>query len=295
SYLTGDAFSTVPSLSSLNEIERQQRTNLALFALNTWKITPDLQLDVGLRQNFNSQFGNYLTPSTGIRWAATPTLALRGSWALVQRNPGLDQLYVFDTVHNWLPNANLKPETGSAWTAGLDVEFAPGLTGQFTYFGNSLNDRLSIVAGRWANVGLVNTNGLEAALRWKLSPEWSTTLSYTYTDARIATGVETGLQLSTVPFSVAQLGIGYNSGGWQVNLYANYNSGARRALFTSPGVSNRDFSPSFLNLDLNVRVPLTSGLGLVLFIENLTDVSYEKVNRIYQPGMTVRVGLQTNL
>jgi vitamin B12 transporter len=202
---------------------------------------------------------------------------------------------VFDTVHNWLPNANLKPETGSAWTAGLDVEVTPGLTGQFTYFGNSLNDRLGIIAGRWTNIGLVNTNGLEAALRWKLSPEWSTSFSYTYTDARIATGVETGLQLSTVPFSVAQLGIGYSSAGWQVNLYANYHSGARRALFTTAGVSTTEFSPSFFNLDLNARVPLGQTMGLLIGLENLTGVSYEKVNRIYQPGLTFRIGVQTGL
>ncbi len=294
-YLTGDVLSTAPNLSALNELERQQRTNTALFALNTWNISPAVQLDLGLRQNLNSQFGNYLTPSAGVRWAATPTLAVRGSWALVQRNPGLDQLYVFDTVHNWLPNANLKPETGSAWTAGLDVEVTPGLTGQFTYFGNSLNDRLGIIAGRWTNIGLVNTNGLEAALRWKLSPEWSTSFSYTYTDARIATGVETGLQLSTVPFSVAQLGIGYSSAGWQVNLYANYHSGARRALFTTAGVSTTEFSPSFFNLDLNARVPLGQTMGLLIGLENLTGVSYEKVNRIYQPGLTFRIGVQTGL
>jgi vitamin B12 transporter len=292
SYLTGNVFSTSPSLRGLNELENRQRTDTALFALNTWNLSPEVQFDFGLRQNLTSEFGNYLNPSAGVRWAATPTLAVRGSWAAVQRNPGLDQLYVFDTVHNWLPNPDLKPETGSAWTIGLDAEITPGLTGQFTYFGNSLNDRLSIVAGRWANVGLVNTNGLEAALRWQLTPEWSTTLSYTYTDARIASGAGTGLQLSTVPFSVAQFGIGYRSGGWQVNLFANYNSGARRALFTPSGISPTEFSPSFLNLDLTARLPLTQALGLVVSLENLADVTYEKVNRIYQPGLTVRIGIQ---
>jgi len=53
---------------------------------------------------------------------------------------------------------------------------------------------------------------LEAALRWQLSPEWSTFLNYTYTDAKIETGPESGLQLGLVPYSVGQLGIGYQSG-----------------------------------------------------------------------------------
>jgi len=94
---------------------------------------------------------------------------------------------------------------------------SPSLTGQFTYFGSSLDDRLGIQSGRWANIGLVNTNGLEAALRWQLSPEWSTFLNYTYTDAKIETGPESGLQfrLGSLP---VQLGIGYQGAGRLIYL-----------------------------------------------------------------------------
>nr|WP_045054468.1 TonB-dependent receptor [Aliterella atlantica] len=292
--LNGDVLSTAPNLSRLNESESRDRFSTALFALNTWKINNALQADLGLRQNFNSEFGSYLNPSVGLRWAASGNVALRGSWAGVQRNPGLDQLYIFDTVHNWLPNPDLEPEKGSSWTAGVDVKLSPSLTGQFTYFGSSLSDRLGIQNGRWANIGRVNTNGLEAALRWQISPQWSTFLNYTYTDAKIKSGAEAGLQLGLIPFSVAQFGVGYNSNGWQVNLYASYFGGARRAFFLNPGDSNTDYSPSFLNLDLAARVPLWRNLGLNLYLENLADVRYEKSNRIYHPGLTFRVGVSSD-
>jgi vitamin B12 transporter len=212
----------------------------------------------------------------------------------VRRNPGLDQLYLFDTVHNWLPNPNLKPELGSTWTAGIDLRFTPTITAQFTYFGNTLEDRISVVAGRWENIGLVNTNGYEAAVRWQITPQFSALANYTYTDARIETGADKGLQLSTVPFSVGQVGVGYQNSGWQVNVYASYNSGSRRALFTDTGVSSREFSPSWLNLDFTARVPITNNLAFLLYLENLANVRYEKVNRIYQPGLTIRVGLNAN-
>lgn len=90
---------------------------------------------------------------------------------------------------------------------------------------------------------------------------------------------------------MGQVGIGYQNAGWQVNLYASYNSGSRRALFTDVGVSNREFSPAWLNLDLNARVPLTKTLAFLVYLENLANVSYEKGNRIYQPGLTIRVDL----
>lgn len=294
SLLTGEALSTVPQLAQFNGEVDRDRLQAALFALNTWQITRNFQAEFGLRQNFTNEFGSYLNPSVGARWAVSPTVALRGSWVSVHRNPGLDQLYIFDTVHNWLPNPDLDPETGSSWTAGVDVQFARGLTGQFTYFGSRLNDRLAIQSGRWTNIGLVNTNGLEAAVRWQISPQWSTFLNYTYTDAKIGSGVEKGLQLSTVPYSVGRFGIGYASNGWEVNLYASYFSGARRALFLRPGDSNLDFSPSWLNLDLGLRIPVTRGLGVTVFLENLADRTYEKANRVYQPGLTYRIGLQSD-
>jgi vitamin B12 transporter len=291
-FLNGDVLSTAPNRINLNETENRDRFQAAIFAVNTWKLTEVLQIDVGLRQNFNSEFGSYLNPSVGTRWAMTPGIAMRGSWVSVQRNPGLDQLYVYDTVHNWLSNPDLSPEMGSSWTAGLDVGFSPSLIGQFTYFGSRLEDRLGIQAGRWENIGLVRTNGVEAALRWQMTPEWSTFLNYTYTDAEIQTGMEQGLQLAMVPYSVAQLGIGYASAGWQLNFYASYNGGSRRAFFVNPGERSTGFIPSWLNLDLSARVPVTQNIGLVVYLENLADVSYEKANRIYHPGLAFRFGLQ---
>ncbi|MGI0484009.1 TonB-dependent receptor plug domain-containing protein [Pantanalinema rosaneae CENA516] len=288
---TGETSSTVPRLIQLNEVEDRDRTNVALFALNTVNILDNLQVELGLRQNFNTEVGNSADPSVGLRWDLTPNLAWRGSWVSVRRLPGLDQLYLFDTVHNWLPNPGLKQEVGSAWTTGIDFQLNSDLTVQLTYFGNRLKNRLAVVAGRWENIGLVDTNGFEAAVRWRITPQFSVSANYTYTDAQIKTGADRGLQLSTVPFSVAQVGLGYDWNGWQVNLYANYHSGSRRALFTATGDDPRDFSPSWLNLDLNARIPILQNVGLLIYLENLADVSYEKVNRIYQPGLTFRVGL----
>ena len=295
--LIGDVLSTNPSQIANNEKEDRSVLNTALFAVNTWKISDALQADLGVRQNFDSQFGSYFNPSVGLRYAVNPVVAMRGSWAGAQRNPGLDQLYVFDTVHNWLPNPDLKPETGSNWTAGIDVKLSNNLLGQFTYFGNSLDNRLGVIAGKWQNIGLVDTNGLEAALQLKIANEWATFLNYTYTDAQIKTGTDKGLQLGLIPYSLLQTGIGYQKNGWQGNLYATYNSGSRRSIFNNAGVGDKstDFAPSFFNLDLSGRIPVSKNLGLTFYLENILGEQYERVNRIYSPGFTFRVGLTSSL
>ncbi|AFY50490.1 outer membrane cobalamin receptor protein [Nostoc sp. PCC 7524] len=293
--LDGITDSTSPNRIAFNEVENRSVLNTALFAVNTWNISDRFLVDLGLRQSFDSQFGNYLNPSVGLRYAMSPNLAVRGSWASGQRNPGLDQLYLYDTVHGWLSNPDLKPETGSSWTGGVDVNFSQNLTGQFTYFGSSLDNRLGIIQGQWQNIGLVDTNGFEAALRWRLASNWSTFFNYTYTDAQIKTGTERGLQLGLIPYSNLQAGIGYEKDGWQANLYATYNSGARRALFLNPSDRNTDFSPSYVNFDLSGRIPLNRGLGLTFYLENLLGEQYERVNRIYSPGFTFRVGLSSGI
>ncbi|MDM3856151.1 MAG: TonB-dependent receptor [Aphanizomenon gracile PMC649.10] len=295
--LIGDVLSTNPALIAKNEREDRSTFNTALFAVNIWQLSDALQADLGVRQNFDSQFGSYFNPSVGLRYAVNPAIAVRGSWAGAQRNPGLDQLYVFDTVHNWNSNPDLKPETGSTWTAGIDVRLSANLLGQFTYFGNSLDNRLGIINGRWENIGLVDTNGLEAALQLKIASAWSTFINYTYTDAQIKTGTEKGLQLGLIPYSWLQTGIGYQKNGWQGNLYATYNSGTRRSLFNNAaaGEKSTDFAPSFFNLDLSGRIPVNKNLGLTFYLENLLGEQYERVNRIYSPGFTFRVGLTSSL
>ncbi|BAZ32725.1 TonB-dependent receptor, plug [Cylindrospermum sp. NIES-4074] len=293
--LNGDTLSTNPSRIAQNETENRSVLNTALFAVNSWQVSDIFQVDLGLRQSFDGQFGNYLNPSVGLRYAVAPVVAVRGSWTGGQRNPGLDQLYVYDTVHGWEPNSDLKPETGSSWTAGVDVNFSKNLLGQFTYFGSSLDNRLGVINGKWANIGLVDTNGLEAALQFKIASGWTTFVNYTYTDAQIKTGTDKGLQLGQIPYSSLQTGIGYQNAGWQANLYVTYNSGSRRSTFARPGDKTTDFIPSYVNLDLSGRIPVTNNLGVVVYLENLLGEQYERVNRIYSPGFTFRLGLSSSL
>ncbi len=295
--LNSTANSNNPLVSAFNGKIDQSRFLPSLFALGTIDLGSNIQAELGLRQNFTDRAGSALNPSLGLNWSATKAFNLRGSWVSVRRLPGLDQLYAYDTVHGWLPNDQLKPEFGSSWTIGADLKLNDKFTGQLTYFGSSLNDRIATQSlgigqpSKWQNIGLVNTNGLEFALQYQITPEWRTFLNYTYTDARIATGADTGRQLSQIPFSVAQFGLGYEHRGWKVNLLNNYYSGSRRSLFLNSGDTADSYSPSWLNVDLNARVPLTPQVGMTFYVQNLFGGTYEKTNRIYEPSTTFRVAL----
>ncbi len=295
--LNSTANSSNPAASAFNGRIEQSRFLPSLFALGTIDLGRNVQAELGLRQNFTDRAGSALNPSLGLNWSVTEALNLRSSWVSVRRLPGLDQLYAYDTVHRWLPNDQLKPEFGSSWTVGADLKLTDKFTGQVTYFGSSLNDRIATQptsisqTSKWQNIGLVNTNGLELALQYQITQKWRTFLNYTYTDARIATGADTGRQLSQIPFSAAQFGLGYDHRGWKVNLLNNYYSGSRRSLFLNPGDTADSYSPSWLNVDLNARVPFTPQIGMTFYVQNLLGGTYEKTNRIYEPSTTFRVAL----
>jgi vitamin B12 transporter len=274
----------------------QTRSETALFAVNSWKPSDNFLVDLGLRQNFDSEKGSYLIPSAGVRYAISPQFALRGNWTYARRNPGLEQMYFRDMMHGWNPNPNLKAEAGPAWNVGLDMNLSKNFSGQFTYFGMDLDDRMpNPNTGVWLNRGLIVTKGFEAGLNWKIAPQWSSFLTYTYTDAFVGSNPGKGLQLVTVPYSVAQMGIGYQSNGWELNLIGSYNSGPRRAVASKippdARISTTDFTPAWFNLDLVGKVPLSQNINFTFGLENLANVQYEKVLRLFEPGLTYRVGV----
>ncbi|WP_164929192.1 TonB-dependent receptor plug domain-containing protein [Gloeobacter violaceus] len=269
-------------------------TNTGIFALDTWQIVEGLQLDLGLRQTFDSKFGSYLNPSAGLRWQIIPEVALRASYASVQRNPGPDFLFLPDAAEGFLPNPDLKPERGSVYNAGFDLRFADNLRGEVTYFGSLIQDRIGNgplpadpTLTQRTNIGAVGTNGVEAGIKWQIDPQWSSYLSYTYTKIKIEEGRSLGL-LRFLPESVGQVGVGYDNQGLQVNVFVNYNSGAARTnALTS-------YTTPFATIDLRAAIPINRALALTVYLANLADVQYERVNTFYSPGLTYRVGLQTS-
>lgn len=120
------------------------------------RATPRLELNLAGRFEDYSDFGHTFNPQVRLRWIPLESLKLRGSWGRSFRAPKLDDLY--DSSQNvafitLLPdprspsgrstilglqgdNPNLRQETATTWTAGLDVAPAwlPGLKVSLTYY-----------------------------------------------------------------------------------------------------------------------------------------------------------------
>ncbi len=117
---------------------------------------PRLELTLAERYEDYSDFGHTTNPEIRLSWTPIDSLKLRGSWGRSFRAPTLDNLSDLSGNESGLTqlpdpksptgyssvlvlegnNPNLKQETATTWTAGLDVvpPADPGLTVSLTYY-----------------------------------------------------------------------------------------------------------------------------------------------------------------
>lgn len=129
------------------------------------RAVPRLELSLAGRVESYSDFGTTTNPKIGLRWAPSNSLKLRTSWGTSFRAPKLVDLY--NTSQNLATllsltdprsetgtsvvlarfgnNPELKEETASTWTAGIDFapEMIPGLSVSLTYYAIDYEDQIA--------------------------------------------------------------------------------------------------------------------------------------------------------
>ena len=87
-YLRGEIFGTEATQAN------GDRDNTALFAEFSVPVLETLELQLALRYENYSDFGNTTDPKVAFRWAPTEDLVVRGSWGTAFRAPSLVQLHL---------------------------------------------------------------------------------------------------------------------------------------------------------------------------------------------------------
>jgi len=125
---------------------------------------PRLELSLAGRYERYSDFGSTSNPKVGLRWAPNDSLKLRASWGTSFKAPKLVDIYdssrnlaglavLEDPVSelgssvvlvNQGNNPNLKEETATTWTAGIDLapRQVPGLGVSLTLYSIEYKDRI---------------------------------------------------------------------------------------------------------------------------------------------------------
>ncbi|WP_144080348.1 TonB-dependent receptor domain-containing protein [Gloeobacter kilaueensis] len=280
----------------------------SIFIIDDISFSDLVKANVGLRYTSSSQFGEVLTPGVGVRITPLSWLSFRANWNYVFNAPSISDLNVAGGV--FLANPNLRPESGVAVDAGVDITPANNLFFRATYFNIYLDGFIGTrvfvnqnfgVAGdptsqfpllqQQQNLQSLYSSGIEFQGQWQISDQFSLLVNWTNNDQRPQGSVDSfnsqlftyQVQNTGIPYNNVGIRFTYANKGFLASLVGRYQDGYVQGY-------NEFSTPSFFTLNLNTEIPLTPYFTLLGSVFNITDAQYQDPIGVPAPGTTFTVG-----
>jgi vitamin B12 transporter len=258
-------------------------------------------LTAGIRRDNNSVFDDFTTWRLSAAWAIRP-LGLRphASIGTAVKFPALFEQYgQFPTFFN--PNPNLKPEESTGWDAGVEFTLNRTTTFDVTYFHADLQNKISN-SGLFVGPTLINLpgnslrQGIEFALRTRLTPFLTASFAYTYLDALDSTGQEEVRRPRHA--GRADLAYSFLQDRGKATIGVLYNGEQRdNAFFNDPimgfpiPAGNVPMSAYWV-VNAAASYKLQPGVEVFARVENLLDASYQEVLGYQAAPITAFAGVK---
>jgi outer membrane cobalamin receptor len=149
------------------------------FSRARYTVTKSLQLNAGVRYDYDSHSGGITVPEFGATWRLAENYSFSASVTRGFRNPTIRELYLFPA-----PTPTLQPERMWNYQATFQARPTSTLLAWVTgYYANI--DNLIVTTGYWPNMALQNAGrainkGLEAHARWQPVRRASFNTAYAY-------------------------------------------------------------------------------------------------------------------
>ena len=205
-------------------------------------------------------------------------LSFFGNAAHSFKSPNISDLFAFPGVGG--SNPNLGPEKGESFEGGARFSLWNRLTGVCTYYRVNLNDEIRFDStatstqfpfGKFTNVAKTRRDGVELSLKGKLATLESY-FTYTFTDASLRSGENSGKKLTMVPRAQFTWGTSYT-------FYKAFTAGLDAFYVGNQFVTGDDantLSPLkyYLVTNAQLRYQPTSDMEIFFRVNNLFDTLY---------------------
>lgn len=262
----------------------------AVFAKYLVDVTPDVRLNLGLRQDFNSLInGSVTSPAVGARWNLAEKTTVRANYIRNFRVPTLFNLFSNSPFAQG--NPDLKPERGNSFDVGIDQQLGDIGLLRLTFFNNTITDNIAYdnVNFTYENIGKVRTNGIELALNLQLAKNFYFSGNYTLNDPKIlesSNPAEVDQELRFAGADSINLGLSYeNAQGWYAGILMH-------SLGSYPtNNTNTESLPGYTTFDFKLRVPVSENLALNGSVENIFDQRFQLFPGFPDAGRIIQVGM----
>ncbi len=261
--------------------------NRAVFADDQYTFH-DFFANVGVREDFNEQFGDKFTWKVAPGYHFKPTdTTIKATYGTGFKAPSLSQLY--DPSYG---NGSLRPEQSRGWDAG----FEQGLFNHAVVFGSTYfrNDIESLIGNNPAppyaaiNAGKARTEGFENSASWQVNNDLALNSSYTYTLSQNRTK---DIDLLRRPRHQVTFGTTYQyTPEGDIGLNARYMSSRKDVDINSP--YGLVFVKSYTTVDLSTNYKFSDAVTIYGRLDNLFGKDYEEVYAYGEPGMSLYGGVK---
>ncbi|MEA5557895.1 TonB-dependent receptor plug domain-containing protein [Nodularia spumigena] len=271
----------------------------AVFAKYETNLTPNLSLNLGVRQDFSSLVnGSFTSPSVGTKLALSDSTTLRANYIRNFRAPTIANLFNNNPTN--IGNPELEPEKGNSYDIGIDQKLGNIGLLRLTFFQNRVSDTIAFTrltppvngnTGTWENIGLVRTRGIEAALNVQLAKNIFAFANYTLNDPEIlesSNPAEVGKELRFAGANSLNAGISYeNAQGVYLGFLMHSLSG-----YPTNNI-NTEFLSGYTTFDTKLRIALSDNLVISGSVDNIFNQRYQLFPGFPDAGRVFQVGLKS--
>ncbi|PQO22192.1 hypothetical protein C2I36_14385 [Rhodobacteraceae bacterium WD3A24] len=269
------------------DFDTQRETTRGIFAEAQWAPRGDLDISASARLDDHSDFDTHSTARLAAAWRPSEALTLRGAVSNGYRVPAAAERF------GPFGNPDLEAETSRSGEIGAEYAFTGGAAISGTAFWLETDDEVTFGPPPTytpANIERTLRHGVELAGTLPLGERATLDAAYTYLDAEVTGGPNSGDRLLRVPRHDLSLSLGAD-----VNARLS-------GTFTVQHVADRhdvrtDFSRGPVHDYTVAHAKFTYAMSdtadLTLRIENVLDERYERVAGYGTSGRAVYLGLSS--
>lgn len=282
------------------QVGKPKRNISSVYLQDTWDITDTLNLTLGGRFDYYSDFGGTINPRLGLTWAFLKNASLKLLYGEAFRAPSLLEMYAIYQKNSIVRgNKDLDPENIKTYEVGLNYTFNKYVTSSINYFDSyvdnlivlrsTLEDTTRILS--YENFGDAHVQGIEMETKVDINKGNYIFMNYTFQNPEDDDG-------NDLPFVAKHHGnFGVNVHCWKyINTNLSTFVSGKRSREES---DTRNDMPAYTLLNLSIigkeffKTMEVQGTVYNLLDKDYSDPGPTSVeNDLPRPGRTFFVGLR---